>query len=400
MTPKPRGWAAALRPGTIVAFRFPLGEREGTEPPKARPCLVLAVTEDCGERLVTIAYGTSADTASNRGLDIDIFDPQDCRASGLHRPSRFVLARRVTVAATDAGFTICNGSPVIGTVPPSVMSDLHRYLQALGAAITVDCRRGMLPTTRPPRQERKAGQAARRAPVIVRVMRRRPLKPRPAQRQAAEGRCAVFSQHPHSPSQADFRAHPIGPIFLSRHRERFPHCPINILGSRRPNHHYRQGGNHPPMRHPQTRLSERSLELPRVAHFAIKQQHYQKEPTMGLDIEFFRSRDDQDGLLYLRGHWDLFNLILAQDPPLAYPDYSDMVIDRRVLAKVESRLLAEMAANGIQPATGSPSIKELEDVYLDPEESFEEFLPHYLQVIQQLRRWADEYIELLCVWSA
>lgn len=121
---------------------------------------------------------------------------------------------------------------------------------------------------------------------------------------------------------------------------------------------------------------------------------------MGLDVDFYRNKDDQEGILYLRGHWDLFDLILAQDPPLVHPDYSDMVIDRRVLAGVERRLLDAMAAEGIAPATGSPSIEELEGVYVNSEGSFEEYLPHYLQVIQELRRWADEYIELLCVWSA
>ncbi|WP_295046793.1 hypothetical protein [uncultured Paracoccus sp.] len=121
---------------------------------------------------------------------------------------------------------------------------------------------------------------------------------------------------------------------------------------------------------------------------------------MGLDVDFYRNRDDQEGILSLRGHWDLFDLILAENPPLVHPDYSDMVIDRRILAGVERRLLDAMALSGIQPATGLPSIKDLEDVYIHPDASFEEVLPHYLQVIQELRRWADEYIELLCVWSA
>lgn len=121
---------------------------------------------------------------------------------------------------------------------------------------------------------------------------------------------------------------------------------------------------------------------------------------MGLDIEFFGREDDEERILYLRGHGYLLDLIFAQNPQPAYAGYSDMIIDKRVLAGVERRLLEEMTANGFAPAAGLPSIKELEQVYLDPEGSLEELLPYYLQVTQELLHWTEEYIELICTWSA
>lgn len=172
-TTKPRDWAAALRSGMILSYRFPLGEGEGMDALKARPCLVLAVTGTPDDRRVTLAYATSADTPANRGRDLDLSDPQDCQAAGLHRPTRWVLARRVTVPCSDKGYVPHCGSPVIGTVPLATLLDLRWHLAILGDALTADCRRGAPPAQRAPRREGSRGQGARPAPVIVRLPRRR-----------------------------------------------------------------------------------------------------------------------------------------------------------------------------------------------------------------------------------
>ncbi|MDQ1900588.1 hypothetical protein RAH32_09035 [Paracoccus sp. WLY502] len=75
------GWAAALRPGTVLSFRFPLGEGEGRA--KARPCLVIGVaSQDDEAPRVTIAYGTSATSHANRGLDLHLPEPNDWQAPG------------------------------------------------------------------------------------------------------------------------------------------------------------------------------------------------------------------------------------------------------------------------------------------------------------------------------
>lgn len=137
--------AASIRPGTVVAFRFPLGEGEGRA--KTRPCLVIATSSRNGTPRVTIAYGTSAASRANRGLDLDLSEPDDWRAAGLRRPSRFVLARRVTVPLTDPGFdSRRSGSPAIGFLPPSAMLALRRMIRSIGHRVAEDRRRGAPPT--------------------------------------------------------------------------------------------------------------------------------------------------------------------------------------------------------------------------------------------------------------
>lgn len=167
MTPDLLGSADALRPGTILSFPFPLGT--GTGRVKTRPCLVIARTAGAdGAPRVTIAYGTSADTAANRGLDLDLADPAEWQAAGLHRPTRFVLSRRVTVPLTDAGLAGRRpGAPVIGTLPAPAAVILHRLTRALGAALTEDRRRGAVRAPAWRRPDRHP------APVIIRVARRR-----------------------------------------------------------------------------------------------------------------------------------------------------------------------------------------------------------------------------------
>ena len=191
MTTDLLGRAALLRPGTIVAFRFPLGEGEGRA--KARPCLVIATTIGAdGAPRITIAYGTSSRTQSNRGLDLALSDPEDCRAAGLRRPTRFVVARRVTVAPTDPALDCGRtGSPVIGVLPPSATMVLRGLVRSLGATVAQDRRRG-LPGRRS--ESHRHGSAhqqprSRREPVIVRVARKRYTRP-VERRDAPQGRPA------------------------------------------------------------------------------------------------------------------------------------------------------------------------------------------------------------------
>ena len=142
MTTDLLGGAAALRlaPSFRSAFRSARGEGRV----KTRPCLVIAATPGKeGAPLVTIAYGTSAGSHSNRGLDLELPEPDDYKAAGLQRPTRFVLMRRVTVPASDLGLNGRKaGSPVIGSLPPSAMITLRRLTRSLGKTLTEDRRRG------------------------------------------------------------------------------------------------------------------------------------------------------------------------------------------------------------------------------------------------------------------
>lgn len=155
MTTELIGWRAGLCPGAIVSFRFPLGEGEG--PSKMRPCLVIGSNIADGTHRITLAYGTSADSDSNRGLDLALAEPADWLAAGLRRPTRFVLMRRITVGLDDPGFNLHRqGGPVIGALPTTMLTVLKRMSRWLGSRMVEDRRRGS------PRA--RAGVAVRRLP--------------------------------------------------------------------------------------------------------------------------------------------------------------------------------------------------------------------------------------------
>lgn len=171
------GWAAALRPGTTVLFRFPPGEGMGEV--KTRPCLVIAVAQTDRDAKITVAYGTTAASMANRGLELDLSDPADCSAAGLHRPTRFVLSRRITVASTDPAFRLSPpGTPVIGRLAGSSMMILDDLVQSLGASIADDSRRGASSAARHAKAAREASRPRQRGvrPVIVEYRQRKILR--------------------------------------------------------------------------------------------------------------------------------------------------------------------------------------------------------------------------------
>ena len=107
-------WQDRLSHGDVVLFRFPVADGDG-EPPKPRPCLILDLVTIAGTTLVTLAYGTTAHTNANRGYEIHVTRAEAMRAAGVHRPTRFVGARRITVSADHHGFAANRaGTAVVG----------------------------------------------------------------------------------------------------------------------------------------------------------------------------------------------------------------------------------------------------------------------------------------------
>lgn len=139
--PSPCAWADNLRPGDILAFRFPHGEADDSV--KSRPCVVLAVQNMAEDIDVTVAYGTTATSAANRGLELWLRDGADWQAAGLRRPTRFVLARRLTVPSIDPRFDFgASNDPMIGRLPDHALSRLAQLTGFLGPALTDDRHRG------------------------------------------------------------------------------------------------------------------------------------------------------------------------------------------------------------------------------------------------------------------
>lgn len=121
-------FGTSLKVGDIVSFTFP--RREGSAN-VARPCLVLETEDD----EVLLAYGTTSATDANRGLELRVsFDTAAC---GLHRPTRFVCARRLRVDSADARFvTDRHGSVVLGSLGEDFrerLEEIRRTLDAEGS---------------------------------------------------------------------------------------------------------------------------------------------------------------------------------------------------------------------------------------------------------------------------
>ncbi|WP_299821431.1 type II toxin-antitoxin system PemK/MazF family toxin [uncultured Jannaschia sp.] len=164
-TKKTSCWRKTLSAGDIVSFAFPSSERLA-EMEKARPSLVLAVDRQDDETMVTVAYGTSSRTRSNTGFELHVRTPEDVAAAGLHKPTRFIGARTVTVPLPSSRFVECaGGTVVLGRVPPQLRLRLEQVARLASQSGSASRRRGCrTPHGRrhrsPPRPERTDPRSA------------------------------------------------------------------------------------------------------------------------------------------------------------------------------------------------------------------------------------------------
>ena len=123
----PSDWRAHLQPGDIVLLRFPCAEPDPTEQLKRRTCLVIDIEDLGGRRFAVIAYGTTAATSANIGDEIPVSTPEEIAHAGIHRPTRFVRGRRITVPLDHPGWDLNprHPSPVLGRLLPKAMTRLN-----------------------------------------------------------------------------------------------------------------------------------------------------------------------------------------------------------------------------------------------------------------------------------
>lgn len=128
-------WQDRLRPGDTVSFRFPVAEEAGGPEPKARPCLVVDVRKIDGLRHAIVAYGTSRRTKANCGHEVEVRGGETRIAAGLDRRTRFVGARRVTVALDDPAFVTCRrlDTPILGCLIDRPLQRLEKLREEFGA---------------------------------------------------------------------------------------------------------------------------------------------------------------------------------------------------------------------------------------------------------------------------
>ncbi|MEX1663133.1 hypothetical protein AB4874_16020 [Thioclava sp. 15-R06ZXC-3] len=110
-----RPWSETIKAGDIISFRFPLQNAPANERPKARPCLVLAVSVYDGQRWLCVAYGTTIRRKARNALGIDL-STDEAAASGLNRATGFCGTRTVVIRTNDPALCVCPAlrTPVIG----------------------------------------------------------------------------------------------------------------------------------------------------------------------------------------------------------------------------------------------------------------------------------------------
>ncbi|MCB1359266.1 MAG: type II toxin-antitoxin system PemK/MazF family toxin [Maritimibacter sp.] len=165
--------------GDIVTCRFPRREGPAETP---RPCLVLEATDT----ELLLAYGTTSSTDANVGLEVSV--TQNPEAHGLHRPTRFVCARRLRVSRTDKRLVADRiGRVVVGSLQEMFRDRLDEILAEIEAEEPRETREereraGIHPPSargfvRLYRKRGKAGKGTRRVtadPDVVVVTRPRP----------------------------------------------------------------------------------------------------------------------------------------------------------------------------------------------------------------------------------
>ncbi len=126
-------WQSSLCRGNIVLFRFPEIDSV-TDAPKTRPCLVLEVGGNDGQKVAKLAYGTSARTGANRGYEIWVKRRSSMAIAGLDRPTRFVGARTTIVSLNHPDFELgVQASPIIGYLDDFLCERMHAVRARLQA---------------------------------------------------------------------------------------------------------------------------------------------------------------------------------------------------------------------------------------------------------------------------
>jgi hypothetical protein len=125
-TPSRPAWAADLKPGDLVAYRFPHSEG-GRDCPKVRPCVILDLEEIAGVLYLLLAYGTASFGRPNTGYAIHAGTAELRAVAGLHQPTVFLASRRILVPAAHRDFDLAERtqSPLLGRLAGDALARLH-----------------------------------------------------------------------------------------------------------------------------------------------------------------------------------------------------------------------------------------------------------------------------------
>jgi|GEM_PF-4822958 hypothetical protein len=127
-----------MKLGDIVTCRFPHTENPHQPGPITRPCLVVQILNPPGIcQHIVVAFGTDSQNKSNTGFALHI--PLNFKASGLKKPTTFVLSRMKILPATTEFFQLDqSGTPRVGAIDTEhliQMNQLTRNLSHISDAL-------------------------------------------------------------------------------------------------------------------------------------------------------------------------------------------------------------------------------------------------------------------------
>jgi hypothetical protein len=170
-------WHERLSVGDIVSYRFPVADDVGTAQPKARPCLVIDLETLVGTQYAVLAYGTTVTAGPNRGYEVSVRKPHAFLDAGLHKPTKFICARRLLVPLQSNGF-VCSaatGDPILG----HLVGEERERMNAVRAKLHAE--RDIAADRREERRERTRRRSRDPRPFVVE--HRRPKRPAAATRE-------------------------------------------------------------------------------------------------------------------------------------------------------------------------------------------------------------------------
>lgn len=120
---------------------------------------------------------------------------------------------------------------------------------------------------------------------------------------------------------------------------------------------------------------------------------------MGLDISFHLPGGG-DTVFFLYNHGDFLDLMSTPELKPIDPNYTDFKVSQEMIDRVTDIIRADFKAAGLSwdrvPETLPDEFHDWDAREMD----WEDFLPCYLRILEDLRDLVDQHGYLICGWSA
>jgi len=120
---------------------------------------------------------------------------------------------------------------------------------------------------------------------------------------------------------------------------------------------------------------------------------------MGLDV-FFGVPGEEDSVFYLRNHSDFFELMCTPEPEPIDSNYSDFAVSPEMIERMEDQLLDDLEEAGLTLDVVPETLPDEFHGWDAREMDWEDLLPCYLRILEDLGALVDQHGYLICGWSA